>query len=184
VPRPLIAAGRIVRSRADRAEMHIAIEHKLSFMAGVRIAAAGQVGMPHDAADLHRWPAAMSAVCCTPDHGAATDSMTVRDPKRPSQSQSMRLRMRSGWGSSDIDGRIRAGAQRKLESLISPTPRTGTPSQSQPAHDRMPMCSRLFGPTEKSSRLESMSVIRGSADQICSKRDFRLVTSHPAWWIS
>jgi hypothetical protein len=42
VPRPLVAAGRIARSHADRADVHIAIEDQPRFFAGVGITAAGQ----------------------------------------------------------------------------------------------------------------------------------------------
>jgi hypothetical protein len=34
----------------------------------------------------------------------------------------------------------------------------------------------VYGPTEKSSLLKSMSAIWGSAEQICSERDFRPLT--------
>jgi hypothetical protein len=47
VPRPLVAAGRIASSFADSAGVHVAVEHKPSFVAGVRIRAAGQGGHAH-----------------------------------------------------------------------------------------------------------------------------------------
>jgi hypothetical protein len=42
VPRPLVAAGRIARSHADRADVDVAIEDPPGFFAGIRVAAAGE----------------------------------------------------------------------------------------------------------------------------------------------